>query len=339
MAPATSDAATGSIIVVPRADRPADYYEASRTRSREAGRDAATSSATLSQEDYPGDPFGCGWRRGHRLPRHPARRAPATRRRARQSASAVQCVDTAAVSSAANCRYQHVARHRLYDLFAELAPTARELPGVGKSDVNPMLIKIAHEESLVDDARAARPDGQGQADDELRQRSLGGGADRSRYAGSGSGPRSLRAPSRPELVELLDDEALLPAIVFIFSRVGCDAAVRQLLESGVRLTTRVDSGDRAGPGAARCRIVGRRSARAGLRPVRRGLSRGMAAHPRRHVLRLQGVRRRGLRPRPDQGRLRAPRPLAFGIDMPAPVGGTGEAGQVRRRNPCRCHAG
>jgi len=42
--------------------------------------------------------------------------------------------------------YQHVlVRHRLYDLFAELAPTARELPGGGKPDVNPMLIKIAHE--------------------------------------------------------------------------------------------------------------------------------------------------------------------------------------------------
>ena len=47
-------------------------------------------------------------------------------------------------------------------------------------------------------------------------------------------------PSRPELVELLDEEALLPAIVFIFSRVGCDAAVRQLLASRIRLTSRVE---------------------------------------------------------------------------------------------------
>jgi ATP-dependent RNA helicase HelY len=42
------------------------------------------------------------------------------------------------------------------------------------------------------------------------------------------------------MVELLDTEALLPAIVFIFSRVGCDAAVRQLLASRVRLTSRVE---------------------------------------------------------------------------------------------------
>jgi ATP-dependent RNA helicase HelY len=39
------------------------------------------------------------------------------------------------------------------------------------------------------------------------------------------------------MVERLDEQALLPAIVFIFSRIGCDAAVRQLLASGVRLTS------------------------------------------------------------------------------------------------------
>ena len=47
-------------------------------------------------------------------------------------------------------------------------------------------------------------------------------------------------PNRPDLVERLDAEALLPAIVFIFSRVGCDAAVGQLLASGIRLTTTED---------------------------------------------------------------------------------------------------
>jgi len=44
--------------------------------------------------------------------------------------------------------YQHVLVGRsLYDLFAELAPTARELPGEGKTEVNPALIKIARDES------------------------------------------------------------------------------------------------------------------------------------------------------------------------------------------------
>jgi ATP-dependent RNA helicase HelY len=48
----------------------------------------------------------------------------------------------------------------------------------------------------------------------------------------------VRSPRRIELVELLEDEELLPAIVFIFSRAACDDAVRQCLRDGVRLTTR-----------------------------------------------------------------------------------------------------
>jgi ATP-dependent RNA helicase HelY len=137
--------------------------------------------------------------------------------------------------------FQHVlVRHRLYDLFADLAPTARELPGEGRPDVNPMLIKIARDESRMvrDDARRPRGrSGRGKRTVSYGSGAYGGAASRSGYAGAGRGRSSLRAPSRPELVEMLDDEALLPAIVFIFSRVGCDAAVRQLLESGVRLTT------------------------------------------------------------------------------------------------------
>lgn len=43
-------------------------------------------------------------------------------------------------------------------------------------------------------------------------------------------------PRRLEVVEHLSDEDLLPAIVFVFSRKGCDEAARQLLEAGVRLT-------------------------------------------------------------------------------------------------------
>lgn len=43
--------------------------------------------------------------------------------------------------------------------------------------------------------------------------------------------------SRPELIEKLNREAMLPAISFIFSRVGCDSAVRQCLNGGIRLTS------------------------------------------------------------------------------------------------------
>ena len=43
--------------------------------------------------------------------------------------------------------------------------------------------------------------------------------------------------SRAEIIEKLQRENLLPAITFIFSRVGCDAAVKQCLNEGVKLTT------------------------------------------------------------------------------------------------------
>jgi ATP-dependent RNA helicase HelY len=42
--------------------------------------------------------------------------------------------------------------------------------------------------------------------------------------------------SRPEVIETLDRQGLLPAITFIFSRAACDAAVRQCVHSGLRLT-------------------------------------------------------------------------------------------------------
>jgi len=42
--------------------------------------------------------------------------------------------------------------------------------------------------------------------------------------------------SRADIIEKLQRENLLPAITFIFSRVGCDAAVKQCLQAGLRLT-------------------------------------------------------------------------------------------------------
>ncbi|MFB9903481.1 DEAD/DEAH box helicase [Allokutzneria oryzae] len=54
--------------------------------------------------------------------------------------------------------------------------------------------------------------------------------------GGGRGQR-YRPPGRPDVVERLDGAGLLPAILFIFSRNGCDDSVRQCLRAGVRLTT------------------------------------------------------------------------------------------------------
>ena len=51
------------------------------------------------------------------------------------------------------------------------------------------------------------------------------------------GPKTL---SRPDVIEKLDREGLLPAITFIFSRKACDAAVKQCLQSGIKLTNEND---------------------------------------------------------------------------------------------------
>ena len=59
---------------------------------------------------------------------------------------------------------------------------------------------------------------------------------RRRPASASAGSAAVRPPSRPEVIERLDAEGLLPAITFIFSRAGCDAAVQQCLYAGLRLT-------------------------------------------------------------------------------------------------------
>src|SRR5699024_9784781 len=47
----------------------------------------------------------------------------------------------------------------------------------------------------------------------------------------------VRPPSRITVVDQLERADLLPAIVFVFSRAGCDDAVQQLLAAGTRLTS------------------------------------------------------------------------------------------------------
>ena len=86
--------------------------------------------------------------------------------------------------------YQHVLVGRaLYDLFAELAPTAREVPGDGKTEVNPVLIKIARDESrfIRDDARRPR----GKSGRGRRTVSYGSGA----YGGAADTGPAMVAPA------------------------------------------------------------------------------------------------------------------------------------------------
>jgi ATP-dependent RNA helicase HelY len=67
------------------------------------------------------------------------------------------------------------------------------------------------------------------------------------------GYRRVYVPRREEVVEVLAEHGMLPAIYFVFSRSGCDRSVQWLRESGVRLTTREEAGrirDRAESRAA-----------------------------------------------------------------------------------------
>jgi ATP-dependent RNA helicase HelY len=69
--------------------------------------------------------------------------------------------------------------------------------------------------------------------------------ERLRYVDPGAfgrrgGPRGLRnwrPPPRPDVIARLDSDGLLPAITFVFSRAGCDAAVAQCVRAGLWLTT------------------------------------------------------------------------------------------------------
>ncbi|MHB1973961.1 MAG: DEAD/DEAH box helicase [Acidimicrobiales bacterium] len=58
----------------------------------------------------------------------------------------------------------------------------------------------------------------------------------SRRAPPRGGRQRLFRPRRVDVVDRLDEEDLLPAIFFVFSRHGCDEAARQCVVGGVRLT-------------------------------------------------------------------------------------------------------
>src|SRR2546425_2041431 len=55
------------------------------------------------------------------------------------------------------------------------------------------------------------------------------------------GHRRVYVPRREEAIRLLEKEGMLPAIYFVFSRAGCDASVRYLMEAGIRLTSKEES--------------------------------------------------------------------------------------------------
>ncbi|PFG31412.1 DEAD/DEAH box helicase [Paramicrobacterium agarici] len=92
----------------------------------------------------------------------------------------------------------------------------------------------------------------------------------------GRGSQRVR---REEVVRLLDDHQLLPAIYFIFSRAGCDGAVEQVLRSGLRLTDADERREIREFAEERCRsIPDRDRSILGYWSWLDALQRGVAAH-------------------------------------------------------------
>ena len=158
-----------------------------------------------------------------------------------------------------------------------------------------------------------------------------------RPARGSSRPRPRRAPPRFAVVEQLDNNALLPAIVFVFSRAGCEDAVDQVFTSGLRLTNHderelireiVERTLRGhadgGPWRARLHELAR-APRGGPRRTPRG------SHPA-----VQRGGRGALSARPHQGGLCHRDPCARHQHARA-FGGAREARQVGRQAASRPH--
>jgi ATP-dependent RNA helicase HelY len=144
--------------------------------------------------------------------------------------------------------WQHVmVGTRLYDLF--VGDDSSDATPAHEQDVNPDLVRLAREET-----RWAPRDRQG---------------------------RPVRRPvaKRPDVIERLDREGLLPAITFIFSRAGCAAAVEQCLRSGLRLNTEEETARVRQIVEARTAAIPREDLRVlGYWEWFDGLQRGIAAH-------------------------------------------------------------
>ncbi|HEY8302774.1 MAG TPA: DEAD/DEAH box helicase [Jatrophihabitans sp.] len=91
--------------------------------------------------------------------------------------------------------------------------------------------------------------------------------------------RGWRPTPRPDVIARLDSEGLLPVITFIFSRAGCDAAVRQCVYAGVWLTDEAEREEiDAIVDARTAAIPGEDLDVLGYWDWRDGLRRGIAAH-------------------------------------------------------------
>jgi len=198
----------------------------------------------------------------------------------------------------------------MYDLFVDgtSAGTAVWDP----TQVNPELL-----ERIRGGDRSGGHDGYGRA---RGVTAAGRGRNGDSAGGRERGPQGGRfggGPSRSEVISRLDRDGLLPAITFIFSRIGCTSAVSQLLSNGMRLIPQAE-GDRIRRTVEE-RIQGLADEDLGVLgywEFVEGLTRGFAAH---HAGMLPTFREI-VEELFTAGRIRAvfaTETLALGINMPA----------------------
>ena len=180
-------------------------------------------------------------------------------------------------------------------------------------------------------AKGTRPNPNGYRYD-LDPRTVGKSRHRG-YKGRGRQRKKWRTPTRPDVVELLDQRGLLPAIYFIFSRAGCDEAARSVVRTGLRVTSEADReriatiiDERIGS------LSDHDLTMLGYDDFRTGLLAGIAAHhagmvpPFKEAVEACFV----------EGLVRvvfATETLALGINMPARTVVIEKAHQVHRRPP------
>ena len=154
----------------------------------------------------------------------------------------------------------------------------------GQPPLNPELLKaIKHARRAAASGGGSKNGYRGRGGRSARgpqpwKRSARGGRAPRRGEG-GARTARLKPPSRLQVVTALEGARLLPAIVFVFSRAGCEQAVHQVVSAGVDLTTEAE--------AARIReVIERRTADIpagdlgvlGFHFWAHALERGVAAH-------------------------------------------------------------
>jgi ATP-dependent RNA helicase HelY len=151
---------------------------------------------------------------------------------------------------------QHVlARSKLVDLF--------DSTGVAATNrVNPELVQLARGGGGAPSVRYGR-----------------GHKGRGGHVSSRGGRNEIVRVDRSEVIGILGERHLLPAIFFVFSRIGCDQAVKQVLRAGVRFTDSREREEIRLIVEDRCRtLLDEDLAVLGYWEWLEGLQRGVAAH-------------------------------------------------------------